>query len=521
MPSTSSSPRIGRLPRSAPRPAVPVEDPRPTGPVPDPPPGVDAEPAGVGRVEASSRKIARNFAALSVAEVACRGISVVVTLSLAKRLGTAGYGRIEFAFNVVFWLVLLVREGLDVIATREIARHPRLIRPLVNHILAIRGCLAAALLTGLVLVGTFCFSQASDRLILVIYGLLLLTTAIGLDFVYRGLERMSLVAVSLLVRTAIYAAGVGLWVTHPSRIEWVPICLVVGELCGIALVWGCYVRAYGLPRPTLRATRALRTIIRKGRPVYLIQISQAVIGSADLLVVGVLSQWADVGLYGAPHRIITAVLTFGIIFRQVVFPMLARTWRASSSEGKEALDGMVRVLMLGLLPVAVGATVLAEPLIALLLGPDYRGSGLLLAVGAWRIPLLTLAFLYQTALIALNREAAGVRMLLGAAVVIGPLTAALRLQFDLVGASAAVVIVGLMLTACGYRRLRAEGRAPAWHHHLGVPLLASTAMVPACLLLARWHVVPAVLGGAAVYLLMLAALRALPIAEVRRLLQPR
>jgi hypothetical protein len=46
-------------------------------------------------------------------------------------------------------------------------------------------------------------------------------------------------------------------------------------------------------------------------------------------------------------------------------------------------------------------------------------------------------------------------------------------------------------------------------------------MVPACLLLARWHVVPAVLGGAAVYLLMLAALRALPIAEVRRLLQPR
>ena len=56
----------------------------------------------------------------------------VVTLSLAKCLGTAGYGRIEFAFNVVFWLVLLVRDGLEVIAAREIARHPRLIRPLVD-----------------------------------------------------------------------------------------------------------------------------------------------------------------------------------------------------------------------------------------------------------------------------------------------------------------------------------------------------------------------------------------------------
>ncbi|QDV35029.1 oligosaccharide flippase family protein [Tautonia plasticadhaerens] len=517
MPSTSSSPRTARPPRSAPRPPAP--DPGP-GPGPGPIPAPGASPAEGPGGSGSSRRIAWNFAALSAAEVACRALSVVVTLALAQRLGRAGYGRVEFAFNVVFWLVLLVREGLDVIATREIARHPRLIRPLVNHILAIRGCLAAALLTGLVVVGSVCFSEPTERRILVLYGLLLLTTAIGLDFVYRGLERMGLVAVSLLIRTAIYAVGVGLWVIDPSRIVWVPICLVGGELVGIALVWACYVRSYGLPRPTLRATRALRTIIRKGRPVYLIQISQAVIGSADLLVVGVLSQWADVGLYGAPHRIVTAALTFGIIFRQVVFPMLARTWRGAAAEGREALDGMVRVLMLVLLPMAVGATVLAEPLIALLLGPDYRGAGVLLAVGAWRIPLLTLAFLYQTALIALNREAAGVRMLLGAAVVIGPLTAALRLQFDLVGASASVVVVGLLLTACGYRRLWVEGRAPAWHHHLGAPLLASAAMVPACLLLARWHVLAAVLGGASAYLLVLGLLRALPVSEFRTLLRP-
>lgn len=463
--------------------------------------------------------MASNFAALSVAEIACRAISMVVTLALAQRLGREGYGRIEFAFNVVFWLVLLVREGLDVIATREIARHPRLIRPLVNQILAIRGCLAVALLTGLVTVGWFSFSEASEWLILSLYGLMLLTTAIGLDFVYRGLERMTLVAVSLLIRTAIYALGVGLWVTDISRIEWVPICLVAGELCGIALVWACYLRTFGPPRLTLRGTRALRTILRRGQPVYLIQVSQAVIGSADLLVVGLLSQWADVGLYGAPHRVVAAILTFGIIFRQVVFPMLARCWRSSATEGQAALDGMVRVLMLGLVPVAVGATVLADPLIALLLGPDYAGAGRLLAVGAWRIPLLTLAFLYQSALIALNRETAGVRMLIGAALLIAPLTAGFRLQFGLVGAAVAVLIVAALLTCAGYRRLQVEGRAPAWHHHLGPPLLASLVMVPACLVLAEWHVLLAVLGGAAVYLGTLILLNALPLNELRCLLR--
>ena len=59
---------------------------------------------------------------------------MIVTLSLAKRLGVVGYGRIEFAFNVVFWLVLLLRDSSDVIVARELSRHPRLIRPLVDQV---------------------------------------------------------------------------------------------------------------------------------------------------------------------------------------------------------------------------------------------------------------------------------------------------------------------------------------------------------------------------------------------------
>ena len=61
------------------------------------------------------RRIASNFVYLSSAELVCRTTSVLVTLALAYRLGVAGYGRIEFAFNIVFWLVLLLRDSTDVI----------------------------------------------------------------------------------------------------------------------------------------------------------------------------------------------------------------------------------------------------------------------------------------------------------------------------------------------------------------------------------------------------------------------
>ena len=42
--------------------------------------------------------------------------------------------------------------------------------------------------------------------------------------------------------------------------------------------------------------------------------------------------------------------------------------------------------MIGLVPLAVGATVLADPLIGLLLGRDYQGAGLLLAIGSLADP---------------------------------------------------------------------------------------------------------------------------------------
>jgi O-antigen/teichoic acid export membrane protein len=444
------------------------------------------------------RRIASNFACLSAAELICRATSVGVTLSLAHSLGIDGYGRIEFAFNIVFWLVLLLRDSTDVIVSRELSRHPRLIRPLVDQVLAYKTLFAMVLFSGLTLVGGACMSSHLDWLILVLYGSMLFTTAIGLDFVFRGTERMGLVAVSLCVRTGIYACGVLYGVRDPSRIFWVPLWLALGELSGIALVWASYLKHYRIPRPRL-GLRFLSIIVQRGRTVCLIQLSQAVLNSADLLVVGFLNPWADVGRYGAPYRMVAALLTFGLILQQAAFPTLSRLWRQHARAGREALDSLVEVLMTGLVPVAVGCTLLAEPLVNLVLPDAYAGAGVLLALGIWRAPLFILAYLYQTTLIALNRESVGVRTLVTGALGICPLVVVMRVTLGLPGAVLAVLIIGLSLVLAGYGCLAREHRQPAWHHHLARPLAASLAMVPACLALLHIHVLVAVLGGALTY----------------------
>jgi O-antigen/teichoic acid export membrane protein len=383
---------------------------------------------------------------------------------------------------------------------RELSRHPRLICPLVDQVLAYKSIFALALFSCLSLVGSLTLVARSDWTVLVLYGAMLFTTAIGLDFVFRGTERMGLVAISLCVRTGIYACGVLACVRDASRITWVPIWLTVGEASGIALVWAAYLKKYRLPRPRL-GVRFLFILVQRGKTVCLMQLSQAVISSADLLVIGLLSPWSDVGRYGAPHRMVTALLTFGLILQQAAFPTLSRLWRQAAGAGREALDSLIEALVTGLVPVAVGATVLADPLVQFLLpGRDYQGSGFLLALGIWRAPLLILAYLYQTTLIALNRETVGVRSMVVAAIAIGPLVAILHGFLGLPGAALGVLLVGLVLVVAGYSGLASEGRQPAWHHHLTRPLLASLAMVPVCLVLRHHHVLLAVFFGALTYI---------------------
>lgn len=452
----------------------------------------------------SGHRIVSNFAFLSTAELICRATSVIVTLSLANRLGVVGYGRIEFAFSVVFWLVLLVRDSSDVIVARELSRHPQLIRPLVDHVLALKGVFSLILFAGLAGVGTFTLRESSDRWLLTLYGLMLFTTAIGLDFVYRGTEKLGLLTVSLCLRTFVYAVGVLAWVGDARRIVWIPVWLAVGEVSGIALVWLHYLRSHRMPRPRF-SPRFLSILMQRGRTVCAIQLSQAVISTADFTVVWLLSSYWDVGRYALPHRLVTAILTFGLIFQQAAFPTLSRLWRHTACAGREALDSLVEALVTVLVPIAVGGTVLAEPLVRLL-PQDYAGAGLLLAIGIWRAPLLILAFLYQTTLIALNRESVGVRSLVLAALGIGPLVAVFRIFFGLPGATAAVLLLGFGLVVAGYGSLAREGRQPAWHHHLARPLAASLVMVLVCLVLQRWHVILAVIGGAVTYGLVLLAI---------------
>src|SRR5262245_5744015 len=78
------------------------------------------------------------------AELFATGLGFAVMVHLARRLGPSSFAQFEYAAAVAAWLLVVVRGGVDVIVYREAARRPRLVRPLTDALISLRGLAACA-----------------------------------------------------------------------------------------------------------------------------------------------------------------------------------------------------------------------------------------------------------------------------------------------------------------------------------------------------------------------------------------
>src|SRR5690349_14522108 len=81
-------------------------------------------PAEATRSGLSGARLARNFVLLGGAEVFSKGVTILAFACLARVLGPADFGALEFALAVITILTLLVDCGLSPYGAREVGKDP-------------------------------------------------------------------------------------------------------------------------------------------------------------------------------------------------------------------------------------------------------------------------------------------------------------------------------------------------------------------------------------------------------------
>lgn len=444
----------------------------------------------------------RNTLTLSAGDFVAKVAYFLAFVYLAQRLGIAGYGTLEFAIAVRTYLVLLADAGLELWAIREAAKGIDA-RALAARVIPARLALA---MVALAATGLFALAPGNPQIrqLLPLLTLTVLLQAFNLKWVFLGQERMARVAAGLIASQLAFAGCVFLLVHGPADLMRVPAAFLASELLIAAYFWRLFGKLHG-PLQVIPDWRGIRSVMQPVLTLGAAQCLSLMSYNVDSILIGVMLGPGPVGLYAAAYKPITAVLTAPVTYFQGLFPAFARSFKEDRAQFSGMVLRSLRFTMMFAIPVGVGGTLLAAPLIDLLFGPSYAAAVPVLRLLSWSAVLVTLRGNFRHTLNAAGKQHLDLACAGAAAALNVGLNLLLIPRYGIVGAAAATVLseVGWFALAryLFSRHVMALSILPAvWR-----PVLGGMAMAAVLILggQAQWIARAAMAGGAYLATLMI------------------
>lgn len=470
-------------------PAIPV---RSGGPQP-----VPAADAGL---------LARNYLTLTAAEFLSKLITFFCFTWLGRVLGAERYGSLEFTLALMAFFTLAADFGLGIFAAREIARDPWLAPDLLGRVVRLRVLLAAACVAAIVVFVLFLRKPDEVRLLLLLYGLSLLAWPLAFQWFFQGHDRMDWVAGLSIIRQAVFAALVFLFMRPGAPLALLGLfecasMLAVAAAGVFALRMRFGIRSAGRREPLPELFLSLR----QSAPIGLAELTWAFLWYFATVLLGFEKSDRSLGWFGASHRVTMALHTFVWLYFVNLLPSMSRCVGRAPEEMRRLVSRSMRVAAWASVFVAFTVTVFSERLLSLAYGAEFAPAGRLLSVLVWMVPVAMLSGHYRYTLIAANLQ----RRLLGAAgagaAVAVLASLALVPRIGALGAAMSLLAACAVEFAVAYAFvLRGVGRFP-FLPALIRPAAAAGLSLGCYVVVARWSSLLAAFAAAYLYILQMAA----------------
>jgi len=386
------------------------------------------------------KRTTKNFFSLSIGKIISQIITFVTIVYLARILGPENFGKINFAQVVVLYFMLITSLGLPTLGVREVARDKNNISNYVNNLLTLRLILALfsfCLMLGFV---SIIHKSVEVKYLIIFYGLSLFPFALGLEWLFRGIERMEFIGISMILNKISYGILIFALVRNAGDLLTIPFFWVGGNVVGVMFLIYIFIKYFGKIRLKFNFSLS-KNLMKKALPMGTAIIMTQIYYNFDTVMLGFMKEDRVVGWYNAAYKIILFIWAFIPLFVDTIFPLMSRYYKESKEKLKTLISSSTRLLSTIALPIGVGGTILAKPIMNFLYpGGKFDNGIIVFQILIWSIVIISVRCIYEQSFLACDREK---RYLLG--VIIGAITniglnAILIPLFSLTGAAIATVI---------------------------------------------------------------------------------
>jgi O-antigen/teichoic acid export membrane protein len=480
-----------------------------------------SHPAAVDRERAAAKRVAKNSVLLIAQPLILNVISIFATAYIARTLGPEDYGRFVFAMTFILVFVPMTNLGLRQLTVRDIAASDRKdVSEFVGKITTLRLLLAVAAALACVAAGWL--SQPSPETARVVYLasaiiVVMAVTSTATD-VFQAFEDMRLIAVVQFVSGFLLtvASVVVLWLG--LGLVGLMASYVVGNLIGMVMALRYLYGRFARPVWSVDL-RFWRDSLRRAAPLFIPNLVLNSCARLGVILLGRISGQAALGTYGVASTLTEKVSIIPDAICTALFPTLASLYARSREEAAALYRRVARYLLLLSLPIAVGTTLLARPIISLLFGSTYSGSPPVLALLSWG---LFGSFFWQLQLWtvgAIHQERRAFFVPIGGSVVFLGLALLLIPRYGEIGLCLAGLVFAVVTFVWYDRIMRAHLSRRLLDPGVLVRAVAAAAAMAAVVWLVRgWSVLLSIPIGAVVYAVALLAVGGLTREEASQVL---
>ncbi len=456
----------------------------------------------------------RNVLFLFLSQVATWLVTAVLLVVGPDKLGAESYGRIGLAAAYIGFFTLVGSLGTYPYLVKHIARDFDELNVLVNAAVRVKLVLGLAL-SALAIGLTFVIGYGTEERILIAIGCGGMMLQLFNEMLMGGLagmERLARSAVWQTVQTYVGTIGAIIVVlTTKSTIMYAIVMAAAWVIPAIA--------NYSRLRPLLRGPRRPRpklwkALIVGGIPMFVLQVFNLTYSTIDVPLLEWLSRTEVVGWYTLAYRWVAMPIFITNIVVTAFLPRLSLL-AATPEPFSALLNQAVRLVLLVNIPLAMGLALIADDLMTLLYGSEFKNSVVLIQLLCPFIPLVGLNTVIATGLIAADRHFRYLWVAGTAAVVNPPLAIAFihwtesRYGNGAKGAAVLTVITEICITLCAIAmRVRGSTDRSTVIYSLKCALAAAI-MIPAVLVVRDAGIVVEIVVGGLAYVLASVALRTL------------
>lgn len=350
------------------------------------------------------QRIAKNTGIIISGNIIFKILSLIVTIYLARYLGTVGFGKYSFVFAYLAFFSIITDLGIQKILVREMAREPKRAPEIIGNTYIIRSILTIlAVILAFIIINLM--QYPADTTTYVYIGTITLLFISFSDFyrtIFEANLRMEYNVIARLSFKGLQAVLI-LWIIYiGGTLAQILIATVFAEAVNTLLN---YIFSRKFVRPKFKIDLKLwKYIIKESLPLALSSIIWIIHFRTDVVMLSILTGDAQVGIYSAAFKLSEPLVLIPSALLVSLFPLMSVSFKDSRDRLIKMYRLSFKYILIIMLPIAVGVALRAEDAIMLIYESEFAGSITVLQILVWAFVLNSFNAVLSNLLVSIDQQ---------------------------------------------------------------------------------------------------------------------